>query len=150
MGEKNENIIYLFLYLFFGNSPTGQTRRQIFMLDGSNYADSREDVPFGGFFGIAPHFGGDIPQKHQFWGDVNRRFQAKHANIESLILSKLLHRFQPILHNDRDHELVIVGGPNRTLYCLRDVGSYLSKIADFHLPHPHLAPPSGVTRVDLQ
>jgi len=29
---------------FFGNSPTGQTRRQIFMHDGSNDADSRKDV----------------------------------------------------------------------------------------------------------
>ena len=31
------------------NSPTGQTRRRIFTLDGSNDADSRKDVPFGGF-----------------------------------------------------------------------------------------------------
>ena len=38
------------------NSPTGQTRRQIFTLDGSNDADSRKDVPFGGFVDIAPHF----------------------------------------------------------------------------------------------
>ena len=38
------------------NSPTGQTRLQIFTLDGSNDADSRKDVPFGGFVDIAPHF----------------------------------------------------------------------------------------------
>ena len=50
------------------NSPTGQTRRRIFTLDGSNDADSRKDVPFGGFVDIAPNF----------WG-VNRRFQAKLA-----------------------------------------------------------------------
>jgi len=31
---------------FFGNSPTGQTRRRIFAHDGSNDADSRKDVPF--------------------------------------------------------------------------------------------------------
>ena len=60
------------------NSPTGQTRRRIFTLDGSNDADSRKDVPFGGFVDIAPHFGGEIPQKPQFLG-VNRRFQAKRA-----------------------------------------------------------------------
>jgi len=42
------------------NSPTGQTRRQFFMLDGSNDADSCKDVPF------APHFGGEIPPKPQF------------------------------------------------------------------------------------
>ena len=60
------------------NSPTGQTRRRIFTLDGSNDADSRKDVPFGGFVDIVPHFGGEIPPKKQFWG-VNRRFQAKRA-----------------------------------------------------------------------
>ena len=60
------------------NSPTGQTRRRIFTLDGSNDADSRKDVPFVGFVDIAPHFGGKIPKKPNFWG-VNRRFQAKQA-----------------------------------------------------------------------
>ena len=49
------------------NSPTGQTRRRIFTLYGSNDADSRKDVPFGGFVDIAPHFGGEIPRKPQFW-----------------------------------------------------------------------------------
>jgi len=58
------------------NSPTGQTRRWIYILDGSNDADSRKDVPFGGFVDIAPHFGGEIPQNPTFLG-VNRRFQAK-------------------------------------------------------------------------
>ena len=61
------------------NSPTGQTRRRIFTLDGSNDADSRKDVPFGGFVDIAPHFRGEIPRKPQFLGGVNRRFQAKRA-----------------------------------------------------------------------
>ena len=50
------------------NSPTGQTRRRIVTLHGSNDADSREDVPFGGFVDIAPHFGGEIPRKLQFFG----------------------------------------------------------------------------------
>jgi len=45
-----------YLYFFFMNSPTGQTRRRIFTLGGSNDADSRKDVPFGGFVDIAPHF----------------------------------------------------------------------------------------------
>jgi len=49
------------------NSPTGQTRRRIFTLDGSNDAHSRKDVPFGGFVDIAAHFGGEIPSKTQFW-----------------------------------------------------------------------------------
>ena len=65
-----ENFIYLFiyLYLFFMNSPTGQTRRRIFTLDGSNDADSLKDVLFGGFVDIAPHFRNEIPRKPQFWG----------------------------------------------------------------------------------
>jgi len=50
------------------NSPTGQTRRRIFTLDGSNDADSRKDVPFGCFVDIDTHFGGEIPPKKQFLG----------------------------------------------------------------------------------
>ena len=62
--------ITIFLFIpFFINSPTGQTRRRIFTLDGSNDADSRKDVPpFGGFVDIAPHFRGEITRKPQFWG----------------------------------------------------------------------------------
>jgi len=59
---------FIYLYLFFMNSPTGQTRRRIFTLDGSNDADSRKNVPFGGFVNIVPHFRGEIPRKPHFWG----------------------------------------------------------------------------------
>ena len=66
-GQMGE--IYLFIYLFFFiNSPTGQTRRRIFTLNGSNDVDSRKDVPFGGVVDIVPHFGGEIPRKPQFLG----------------------------------------------------------------------------------
>ena len=61
------------------NSPTGQTRQRIFTLDGSNDADWRKDVPFGGSVDVAPHFRGEIPRKPQFFGGVNRDFQAKRA-----------------------------------------------------------------------
>ena len=57
------------------NSPTVQTRRRVFTLDGSNDADSRKNVPFGGFVDTAFHFGGEIPN---CWG-VYKRFQAKRA-----------------------------------------------------------------------
>ena len=50
------------------NSTTGQTRRRIFTLDGSNDADSRKDVPFGGFVDISPHFRDEKAPKLQFWG----------------------------------------------------------------------------------
>jgi len=59
-------VIYLFILLFipfFGSSPAGQTRRRIFTLDGSNDADSRKGVPFGGFVDTAPHFGVKFPPK---------------------------------------------------------------------------------------
>jgi len=86
---------FFYLYLFFMNSPTGQTRRRIFTLDGSNDADSRKDVPFGGFVDTAPHFGGEIPRKPQFSGAWIGVFKPNGQNIESFMLSKLLHRFQP-------------------------------------------------------
>jgi len=84
--------VFFYLYLFVINSPTGQTRRRIFTLDGSNDADSRKDVPFGGFIDIAPHFGVEIPKNPNFGGVV---FKPNGQNIESFMLSKLLHRFQP-------------------------------------------------------
>jgi len=88
--------IYLFIYTFYVNSPTGQTCRQIFTLDDSNNADSRKGVPFGGFVDITPHFGGEIPPSNpnflRPWIGV---FKPNMKNIESFILPKLLHRLQP-------------------------------------------------------
>jgi len=53
---KYNEILFIYLFIpFFMNLLTGQTRRRIFTLDGSNDADSRKDVPFEGFVGIAPH-----------------------------------------------------------------------------------------------
>jgi len=92
MGEIKQ---IFFIYTFFHELTYSQTRRWIFTLAGSNDADARKGVPFGGFVDTAPHFEGEIsPQPlTQFWG-VNRRFQVKRANIESFMLSKPLHRFQ--------------------------------------------------------
>ena len=47
MGEIYAKI-FVSIYLFFTDSPTGQTLRRIFARDGSNDAVSRKDVPFGG------------------------------------------------------------------------------------------------------
>jgi len=68
--------IYLFIYFYisFGKSHTGETRRRIFTLDGSNDAGSRNGVPFGAWIGV---------------------FEPNGQIIESFILSKLLHRLQP-------------------------------------------------------
>jgi len=38
-------------------------RRPILMQSGSNYAESRKDVPFWGPHDGRPHLGGQIPQK---------------------------------------------------------------------------------------
>jgi len=68
MGEIKRKF-YLFMYTFFGNSPTRQTRQRIFTLDGSNDANSRKGVSFVGFVDIAPPpFWGWNPQKPQFGG----------------------------------------------------------------------------------
>ena len=47
MGEIYAQI-FVAIYLFFRNSPTGQTLQPIFARDDSNDAVSRKDVPFGG------------------------------------------------------------------------------------------------------
>jgi len=60
------------------NSPTGQTRRRIFTLDGSNEADSRKDVRFGVSLILLLILEVKYSQNSNFWG-VNRRFHAKRA-----------------------------------------------------------------------
>jgi len=61
--KYNEIVFFIILCIpFFGNSPTGQTRRRIFVFDGANDAASRKDVPFRGFVDTAPHFGGKYPK----------------------------------------------------------------------------------------
>jgi len=78
---KYKESFYLLIYLFisfFGNLPTGQTCGRIFTLDGSNDVNSRKGVSFGGFVGIAPHFGAEITPNTNF-GGVNKRFQARLA-----------------------------------------------------------------------
>jgi len=65
---KDNEFLKLIKHTFFGNSPTGQTRRRIFALDGSNDADSRKDVPFGVSLILLPIWvGTEIPKK-QFLG----------------------------------------------------------------------------------
>jgi len=73
------------------NSPTGQTRRRIFTLDGSNDADSRKDVPFGGLVDTAPHFlwgGGEIPppKKRSISGTSDHRSSSPVTGRRDLLL----------------------------------------------------------------
>jgi len=76
------------------------------MLDGSNDADSRKDVPFWGFVDIATHFRGEIPRKPQFLGR-----ESAFSSQTGKILKVSCYRnycidFNQILHNDRDHQVV--------------------------------------------
>jgi len=97
---------------FFGNAPTGQTPRQIFTHDGSNDADSRKDVPFLGFFHIAPHLGGQKPQKKNNFGawigvfKPNREIE-KRAYYQNHCIDS-----NQILHSDKDHQMPDEGGPH--------------------------------------
>jgi len=73
------------------NSPTGQTRRRIFTLDGSNDADSRKGVPFGGLVDTAPHFlrGGvkSLPlKKRSISGTSDRRSSSPVTGRRDLLL----------------------------------------------------------------
>jgi len=53
-----------FIYTpFLRKTPTGQTARQNYTLNGSNDADSRRDVPFLALVDIAAHLGDQIAQK---------------------------------------------------------------------------------------
>jgi len=62
---------------------------------------------------LLPILGVKSPENPNFWG-VNRRFQAKTGKI--LKVSRYRNYsidFNQILHNDRDHQVVVVGDPNR-------------------------------------
>ena len=58
---------YTFFTLFFG-SRRARTRGPILTIYTSYDVFPPKDVPFGGLVQTAPHFGGKIPQKPQFWG----------------------------------------------------------------------------------
>ena len=79
---------YFSLCPFFGNSPTGQTHRWIFTHDGSKDADSRKDVPFGGFFHIAPHLGGQKPPKPLNFGAWIGVFKPNSRNRKTVRIIK--------------------------------------------------------------
>jgi len=47
--KYNRNFIYLFIYTFLFDPPTGQTLGLIFTRDSSKDVKSRKDVPFWGY-----------------------------------------------------------------------------------------------------
>jgi len=68
IGEILTIFRFLFIPLFLSNASTGQTAHLIFMINGSNDADSRKDVLFLAFVDIAAYFGYQIAPKPQFLG----------------------------------------------------------------------------------
>jgi len=86
-------IIFIYLYLFFFDQPTGQTRGWIFTRDSSKDVKSRK-----GLNNIPPNLrGSKIPIKLNF-GGVNRTFKPEQQKIQTLITCT---------HN----ECAFVGGP---------------------------------------
>ena len=58
---------FYFFTIFFG-TRRARTRLPILTIYTSYDVFPPKDVPFGGLVHTAPHFGGKIPQKPQFWG----------------------------------------------------------------------------------
>jgi len=49
MKYKKNYYLFIYLYLFFLDQPTGQTREWIFTRDSSKDVKSRKDVPIWGY-----------------------------------------------------------------------------------------------------
>jgi len=68
-GEIREIEGLIFFYSdFFPDSPTEVTRGRIFTHNGSNYAQSRKEVPFWGLHDGRKHLRCQIPQKPSILG----------------------------------------------------------------------------------
>ena len=63
----NYIMIYFSFILFLGNSPRGQTCRQIFKLDGSNDVNSRRGVLLGVALILFPHCRVKSPKTSILW-----------------------------------------------------------------------------------
>jgi len=90
-GWNITKIIFIYLYLFFFDQPTVQTRGWIFTHNSPKDVKSRKDVPFGGLNYVPPNFVGIIPKNWNF-GGVNRTFKPERQKFQILITWKLLSR----------------------------------------------------------
>jgi len=103
-----------FIYTFFSSTHLQVRRDDRFSRLMAQTTRTRARMCLlGASLTLLPILGVKSPENPNFWG-VNRRFQAKRAKI----LKVSCHRnycihFNEILHNDRDHQEVVVGGPNR-------------------------------------
>ena len=97
-----------------------------------------------GFVDIAPHFGAEIPTKHQFWG-VNRRFQAKRAKHFCIYLN--IYEFYWILNFRvlNSQSMITVQSASKRIL---KIGEYLSFFIGRRCPR-RLAKRPGRRRVVL-
>jgi len=72
--------------------------------------ESHRDVPFG-VSATGSHLRGQISLQISHRG-INRHSESKHVKDKTGILSKLLHPFHPIMHTNKDYQILFVGGPN--------------------------------------
>jgi len=71
------------------------------------------DVPFGGFADIAPHCLGEIPPKPQFLGRELAFLSQTCKILKVSCYRNYCIDFNQIWRNDRNHQVVIVGGHSR-------------------------------------
>jgi len=86
----------MYLYLFFGNSSTGQTHRQIFMLLMAQTMQTLAWVCPLGFYNTAPHFGVKSLQIPIFWGrefssQAGKILKVSHYQNNCINLNQILH-----------------------------------------------------------
>ena len=96
MGELERNVfIYLFI-LFSGTHLRVRPVDGFSRLIAQTTRTRARMCLLGVSLSLLPILGVKSPENTNFWG-VNRPFKANGQNIESFMLSKLLHRFQPNL-----------------------------------------------------
>jgi len=83
--------IFIYLYPFYFDQRTGQTRGWIFTHNSSKDVKSRKDVPSRGLSYVPSNSGGLIPKNWNF-GGVNRTFKAEQQKFQILTTWKLLGR----------------------------------------------------------
>jgi len=77
---KYKALFFILIYFFFSDSPTEAIRGRIFTQSGSNYAQSRKEVPFWNLHNGRKHLGGQIPPKPSKLG-VNMLCRASQLRV---------------------------------------------------------------------
>ena len=111
--KYNEHFFNLFIYTFFHQLTYRSDPLTDFHALWLKRRGFAQGCAFRGFrWHCFPFWGWNTPKTPILgaWIDV---FKPNGQNIESFMLSKLMHHFNQILHNDRDHQELVAGGPNQ-------------------------------------